>query len=394
MPTSPEGTVEAHHIWKRFRSDRKRSFLADEVHQLRGRLRGQPYERFRWALRDVDLRVEPGESVGLVGMNGSGKSTLFKILVRVMYPHTGRVEVTGRVGALIEVSAGIHPMLTGRENTYLYGSLLGHSRKAVARHFDEIVAFAEIEGAIDRMVKYYSSGMRMRLGFAVAAFLDPAVLLVDEVLAVGDSSFQQKCLDRMRDVLAQGTTLMFVSHDLASVEATCQRGIWLNNGVVMADGPIADSLSRYRRVIEEAAEALPLVRGEVNAKKVEVAGPDGGPVRSHGDCEVKLTLEAEHARSVNLFLGISEGTAAPIFSVRRDVHLTPGHTEIRCTLRNLPLPRGRYYLWLSVYRSGELLPWHPTAHFDVIGVDLDPAPKAVVRPSPVHVEAAWDVDHR
>ena len=182
-------------------------------------------QRWRWALRDIDFDVAPGESVGLVGSNGSGKSTLLKILHRVMYPYAGSVEVVGRVGALIEVRSGIHPQLTGRENIVpVRLAPRAWPPTAVASRFDEIVAFAELEQAIDRQVKFYSSGMQMRLGFAVAAFLEPDVLLVDEVLAVGDAAFQQRCLDRMRYVLTQGTTLVLVSHDLAAVEATCARG--------------------------------------------------------------------------------------------------------------------------------------------------------------------------
>ena len=188
----PDGTVTANRIWKRFRADRQRMLLRDEIQRLSARLRGEAGRGWRWALRDIDLAAQPGESVGLIGPNGSGKTTLLKILTRVMYPYAGSVEVAGRVSALIEVRAGIHPDLTGRENVFLFGSLLGLSRRDVAKRFDDIVTFAELEGAIDRQVKFYSSGMQMRLGFAVAGFLEPDVLLVDEVLAVGDTAFQQK----------------------------------------------------------------------------------------------------------------------------------------------------------------------------------------------------------
>ncbi len=203
----------------------------------------------------MDLVSEPGDATGIVGNNGSGKSTFLKILAGVMDQYAGRVEVAGRIGALIEVRGGIHPELTGRENVYLYGTLLGLKRADIVRQFDEIVAFGELEGAIDRQVKFYSSGMGMRLGFSVAAFLEPDVLLVDEVLAVGDASFQQRCLAKMRDVLNNGTSLVFVSHDLASVEAICNRGIWMQNGVVQADAPVAETLSYYRQAIEQVAAA-------------------------------------------------------------------------------------------------------------------------------------------
>ena len=194
------------------------------------------------------MRAEPGEAIGLIGANGSGKTTLLRLVNRVMYPYAGRVSVHGRVGALIEIRAGLHPELRGSENIYFFGSLLGLRRSEIAAHFDDIVAFAELEHAIDRQVKFYSSGMQMRLGFAAASFLDPAILLVDEVLAVGDSAFQQRCLARLRDLLIAGTTLVFVSHDLAAVEATCRRAIWLDAGVVRAEGSAARRGRRLPRV--------------------------------------------------------------------------------------------------------------------------------------------------
>lgn len=389
----PNGSIEVSHLWKRFRADRRRRKMRDEVARFRARLRGQADRGWRWALRDVALTVAPGESVGLVGTNGSGKSTLLKLISRVMYPYAGRVAVEGRIGALIEVSSGIHPELTGRENTYLFGSLLGLPRRRVAERFDEIVQFAELESAIDRQVKFYSSGMKMRLGFAVAAFLEPEVLLVDEVLAVGDASFQQKCLDRMRAVLAQGTTLVFVSHDLAAVEATCSRGLWLESGIVRADAPIAETLRRYRHAIEESAESGPVLDGLVKLLKVELRDDAFGAPTSHGSLNIRLVLGTDGARGGNLYLGVSEGPATPIFSVSRDVYLLPGETEVRITIQRLPLPRGRYYLWIGMFqKQRDLLAWHPAAHFDVDGPSLDPAPSGIVRLAPVHVDTAWELE--
>ena len=393
----PDGTIAAHHVWKRFHADRRqRMLLRDELERLRSRLGGRPQDRWRWALRDVDFLVEPGESVGLVGVNGSGKSTLLKILTRVMFPYAGRLEVAGRVGALIEVRAGIHPDLTGRENIYLYGSLLGLKRRTVARRFDSIVSFAELERAVDRQVKFYSSGMQMRLGFAVAAFLEPHVLLVDEVLAVGDSTFQQKCLDRMRDVLAQGTTLVFVSHDLAAVEATCERGVWLHDGVVAEDGPVRQVLGEYRQAIEESAEAAPAPTGPVRLLKAAASGERDQVPTTQAPFQATLVFESDQAQTANLCVGVSEGPATPIFVIRRDLHLTAGETEARMSLPYLPLPRGRFYLWAAVVdKDGDdLLSWHPAIHFDVVGPDLDPAPRAVVRLAPLHVDASITVEHR
>ena len=389
----PTGTIVADHLWKRFRADRRRSRIRDEIERARDRMRGRSDRGWRWALRDVGFTVAPGESLGLVGINGSGKSTLLKILSRVMYPYAGNIQVNGRVGALIEVSSGIHPELTGRENAYLFGSLLGLPRQRVADRFDEIVAFAEVGSAIDRQVKFYSSGMKMRLGFAVAAFLEPDVLLVDEVLAVGDASFQQRCLDRMRAVLSQGTTLVFVSHDLAAVEATCARGIWLEGGAVQIDGTVGEALGAYRRFIEESVQVPALAGGPVRLVKVEVSGENGGPPRTSGSLEIRTVVEADKSRSSNLHLGISEGPATPIFLVRRDLNMHAGReAEVRCSISHLPLPRGRYYLWLGVFERGkDMLPWHPAAQFDVEGPLLDHAPPAIVRLAPVHVDAVWEV---
>jgi ABC-type polysaccharide/polyol phosphate transport system ATPase subunit len=393
LPTLPEGTIQAHHVWKRFRADRRYSKLRYEMEHVKARLRGGGDEDWRWALRDVDLEVAPGESIGLIGSNGSGKSTLLKVLCRVMRPHSGSVEVSGRVGALIEVVAGIHPDLSGRENAFLYGTLLGLDRQAVASRFDEIVEFAELGDAIDRQVKFYSSGMKMRLGFSVAAFLEPDVLLVDEVLAVGDAAFQQKCLERMRLVLDQGTTLVFVSHDLAAMEATCTRGVWLQDGVAQMGGPIRSVLSEYRRAIESAAEGAWDQGGPVRIAKLEVVGPESATLLTDEQATLTMRLESqEHFDEVDVFVGISEGPATPIFLIRHGMEVTAGESTVECVLPRLPLPRGRFYVWVSISHQGtDIVPWHPGATVDVIGPFLEAAPRAVVRLSPVHVPAQWQV---
>ncbi len=198
-----------------------------------------------WALRDVSFAVRPGEVLGIIGRNGAGKSTLLKILSHITRPTKGRVGVAGRVGSLLEVGTGFHPELTGRENIFLNGSVLGMTRQEVRRKFDEIVAFAEVDAFLDTPVKRYSSGMYVRLAFAVAAHLEPEILVVDEVLAVGDARFQQKCLGKMGDVSQSGRTVLFVSHNMTAISGLCTRAIWLDAGQVKQDGPVKETVAQY-----------------------------------------------------------------------------------------------------------------------------------------------------
>ncbi len=198
-----------------------------------------------WALRDVGFEIKSGEVVGIIGRNGAGKSTLLKILSRITEPTTGAVDIHGRVGCLLEVGTGFHQELTGRENIYLNGAILGMRKAEIDRKFDEIVAFAEIDRFLDTPVKHYSSGMQTRLGFAVAAHLDPEILIVDEVLAVGDVEFQRKCLGKMRDVATGGRTVVFVSHNMGSITQLCSRAMWLDHGCLKLTGAAADAVSQY-----------------------------------------------------------------------------------------------------------------------------------------------------
>jgi lipopolysaccharide transport system ATP-binding protein len=218
---------------------------AAPVRRMR-RLRGQvPEAETIWALRDVDLEVQRGEVVGIIGRNGAGKSTLLKILSRITHPTSGRVEIRGRLASLLEVGTGFHPELTGRENIFLNGAILGMRRSEISRKFDEIVAFAEVEKFIDTPVKRYSSGMYLRLAFAVAAHLEPEILVVDEVLAVGDAEFQKKCLGKMGDVARQGRTVLFVSHQLAAVKSLCSRVVQIHRGTVVRDGEPTSVVHQY-----------------------------------------------------------------------------------------------------------------------------------------------------
>src|ERR1044072_5713561 len=190
-----------------------------------------------WALRDVSFEVLPGEVVGIVGRNGAGKSTLLKILSRIVRPTAGEVDIYGRLGSLLEIGMGFHPDLTGRENVYLNGAIIGMSRREIRRKFDEIVAFSEMEEFLDTPVKYYSSGMHLRLAFAVAAHFEPEILVLDEVLAVGDAAFQQKCFRKMQEVIREGRTIFFVSHDPAAVQRLCGRALLIESGRLKVDGP-------------------------------------------------------------------------------------------------------------------------------------------------------------
>jgi lipopolysaccharide transport system ATP-binding protein len=222
-----------------------------------------------WALKDVSFEVQQGEVVGIVGRNGAGKSTLLKILSRITEPTEGRVELRGRVGSLLEVGTGFHPELTGHENIYLYGAILGMDRREVTRKFDEIVAFAELEKFIDTPVKKYSSGMYMRLAFAVAAHLEPEILLVDEVLAVGDLSFQKKCLGKMNDVSRQGRTVLFVTHNMGAVRSLCTRAILLRGGTIQKTGAPLEIAAEYEN--EEISQSNGLWLNQNMEEKHETA---------------------------------------------------------------------------------------------------------------------------
>jgi lipopolysaccharide transport system ATP-binding protein len=232
---------------------------------VRDRNRENGRERTIWALRDVSFEIKRGDIVGVVGRNGAGKSTLLKVLARITEPTTGRAEIHGRLGSLLEVGTGFHPELTGRENIYLNGSILGMKRAQIAQRFDEIVAFAEVGQFIDTPVKHYSSGMYLRLAFAVAAHLETDVLLVDEVLAVGDYRFQEKCLGKMRDVATTGRTILYVSHSMSSIQRLCKRAFAFSEGRLIADSNPGDVIAEYiggnlgNTLIEPADPTLPTI---------------------------------------------------------------------------------------------------------------------------------------
>lgn len=246
-------------------------------------LREQSQEETIWALRDISFTIERGETVGIIGRNGAGKSTLLKILSKITFPTSGETKVNGRVAALLEVGTGFHQELTGRENIYMNGSILGMSKREVDRKFDQIVDFSGVERFLDTPIKRYSSGMRLRLGFAVAAHLDPDILIVDEVLAVGDAAFQKKCLNTMATLRAQARTVLFVSHNLAAVENLCGRCIWIESGEVRMDGATNEVVKRYMESVATATTNSPDLldvrdrrgSGKIRFRGVELLSPEG-----------------------------------------------------------------------------------------------------------------------
>ncbi len=261
-----------------------------------------------WALKDIDFNVFDGEVVGIIGKNGAGKSTLLKLLSRVTAPSTGEIRTMGRIASLLEVGTGFHPEMTGRENIYMNGSIMGMTRKEINRKLDEIVEFAGVERYVDTPVKRYSSGMTVRLGFAVAAFLEPEILVVDEVLAVGDAEFQKKAIGKMQDVSrSEGRTVLFVSHNMAAVRSLCQRGIVLDNGKVSFDGEVNDAISKYlnftdseehRSIVEHIRWTKPYLhvdRISVNGSEFDYSVISAGqrtlPVCIEGTSDVELKTD-------------------------------------------------------------------------------------------------------
>lgn len=273
--------IRFENVSKRFRKGERFDSLRDLVPHLFRRVTGQaarptPDKDF-WALRNIDLTIRQGETVGVIGHNGAGKSTMLKHFARIMWPTEGRITVAGRLSALIEVGAGFHPDLTGRENVFLNGVILGMSRAEITRKFDAIVDFAGLAPFIDTPIKRYSSGMFARLGFSVAAHLDPDILVIDEVLSVGDMLFQQKSLQKMRSIATSGATVIFVSHNLRAVSELCERSLLMDRGVIVDDGPTPEVIRTY--LSRERAKLEGPKDGDVVIRAVKLRGVDGESVR-------------------------------------------------------------------------------------------------------------------
>ncbi|MBI5511322.1 MAG: ABC transporter ATP-binding protein [Deltaproteobacteria bacterium] len=313
-----------------------------------------------WALRQVRFEVGQGEVVGIIGPNGSGKSTLLRLLAQITEPTEGRATIRGRVGSLLEVGTGFHPDLTGRENIYVNGAMLGMKRREIDRRFAEIVAFAELERFLDTPVKRYSSGMYVRLAFAVAAHLEADILLVDEVLAVGDLAFQERCLQKLGSLTRDGRTVLFVSHNLVAVEGLCSRAIRLDHGQVAALGPAVDVIRDYIAGNRRAPAALNIEaragNGAVRIVGAQARGTSSGPglmLMGEG-LEVVLDLEAQAAARVSLSFVVATHMGFKLFNastrdVQQTVELEGGRrTRWVCRVGPLPLRAGAYHLDLGV----------------------------------------------
>jgi ABC-type polysaccharide/polyol phosphate transport system ATPase subunit len=354
------GEIRVEEVSRRFRVHAREARTLKDLFVLRGRT--EPTDV--WALRDVSLGVEPGDAVGLIGRNGSGKTTLLRLIAGIIKPTTGRVQAAGRIGSLLELGAGFHLDFTGRENVFLNGAIQGLRRADIKERFDEIVAFAELEHAIDRPVRTYSSGMTMRLGFAIAAFLDADVLLLDEVFAVGDEAFQRKCFGRIFRFKQDGGTIVFVSHDAAAVERLCERSVLLDAGRVAFDGPTREAVTRYRRALADDAD--PAERGaglrewgsgEATIASAALVGAEGAE---------RLQYLAGEPFGLRVAVETTDGVAAPRLQLelRDDAGtLVAGNAvglaelgwrrggngrAVRFDVGSLPLAEGRFHLRLGL----------------------------------------------
>jgi ABC-type polysaccharide/polyol phosphate transport system ATPase subunit len=354
------GEIRLEQVSRRFRVYPQQARTLKELVVARARPRATDI----WALRDVSLAAEPGAALGLVGRNGSGKTTLLRLLSGIIKPTTGRVAVGGRVGSLLELGAGFHPDFTGRENVYLNGSIHGLRRAAVRERMDEIVAFAGLEDFIDLPVRTYSSGMYMRLGFAIAAHMEADVLLLDEVFAVGDEAFQRKCFGKIFEFKQRGGTIVFVSHDASAVERLCERAVLLRGGQVEFDGPTHDAIVRYHRLLaadrdpdERGAGLREWGSGEARIADVGLVGADGEPRRQFLAGEpltLRLTIVAERALDPPVLRYELRGEAGLLLTSGGQ-HTDelgwvgrPGELRLRFDVEHLPLGDGRFHLRLGL----------------------------------------------
>ena len=372
--------------------------------------RGEP--KGTLALDRVSFEVQPGESFAIIGPNGAGKTTALRIISRISYPTGGRVRIRGRVGALIEVGSGVHPELTARENIWLYGQILGMRRTDIRRRFDEIVEFAELAQALDTPVKMYSAGMQLRLGFAIASHLDPDVFVVDEALAVGDAGFQAKCVERMTKLVAEGRTLLFVSHNLSAVEAVCGRGIFLLDGRVQVAGAVREALRAYLEWVDDRERRRKdggrrLVGRGLVVERVTVhdaAGAERYVFQSGEPLEIRFHVFAEQTLSRPWFsVGLSDGRPGTLvlcsmLEGHEGFDLAPGRHVITCRMGPLPLGPRVYELYASVREgvgAADLLDWSSVGAIRVSLAESPVGPTALTAPwmwGPVRVGHRWCLD--
>lgn len=334
----------------------------ENLRKIRSLTRLNDEEDIVWALRDVSFEVKEGEVLGIIGHNGAGKSTLLKILSRITEPSVGEVHIKGRVAALLEVGTGFHPELTGRENVYMNGTILGMRKKEIDRKLDEIVAFSGVEKFLDTAVKFYSSGMRVRLGFSVAAHLEPEILIIDEVLAVGDAEFQRKCLGKMQDVSTnQGRTVLFVSHNMGAVSSLCTRGVLLAGGKTKLYGTAQEVVDQYLSDSHSDIAVKRNEEGEMSFRitKVEFIGRNGSQINEiiSGDyLEIRVSYEGHKDINIrNFALGISVFDRTERFVTVFNSQMSegkflsaPNSGMISCILEKVPLMSGIYYLTFSL----------------------------------------------
>jgi len=409
-----ELAIQAEGVSKQYRLGRLQGGYDLLTERLVSRLRGGTGERASrefWALEDVGFEVAHGETFGILGRNGAGKSTMLKILSRVTPPTRGRVTVRGRVGALLEVGTGFNMELTGRENVFLNGAILGMRRGEITRKFDDIVEFAEVQKFIDTPVKRYSSGMYLRLAFSVAAHLEPDVLIVDEVLAVGDAAFQRKCLGKMGDVTREGRTVVFVSHNTAAVENLCQKAMVLEQGRVVFHGEVKEAIGVYMTQVLSTVTATSLAErtdrggsGALRLTRFHLEDEDGNPVvgaRTGESATLVFGYECPSGspqRNVTVSFAIHTASGAPLILHRTNFtgqdfeHVAP-RGEIRCTIPRFPLVPGTYLVATYVEVGGEL------ADHLTVGAQLDAEPgdffgtghTGVAGHSPFLVEGTWAI---
>jgi len=323
--------LEFDQVWKKFKKGEKLNSLRDAIPHFFKRNHnaiGLQDQEF-WAVKDISFKIQKGEVVGIMGANGAGKSTVLKLLSRIIVPNKGSIKVNGRISALIEVTAGFHPELTGRENVYLNATILGMRKGEIDAKFDEIVEFSGVKEFIDTPVKRYSSGMYSRLGFSVAAHMDPDILLVDEVLSVGDIAFQAKCAQKIRDLLSSGATIVLVSHQLDLIQSLCKRVILLQNGQVLIDGPSDQVIPQYQNIIYKRNENE--LRNKMVAMDMQTVKVDTRCLVDIVDVELKKTFKLGEQIDINLIYEAREKINFPVFRfdiVRSDgVHCCSSRTD-------------------------------------------------------------------